>query len=75
VKGSLGTPIATTTFTGAGDPVGFVFTGTGNDVWTADAGLVAADEYAYPAGGSPVFSISGSMLEPISIAVTPVEVP
>ncbi len=75
VKGSLGMPIATTTFKGAGDPVGFAFTATGKNVWTADAGLSVADEYAYPAGGSPVFSISGSMLEPISVAVTPVEVP
>lgn len=75
VKGSLGVPIATTTFRGAGDPVGFAFTSNGKDVWTADAVLVAADEYAYPAGGSPVFSISGNMLEPTSIAVLPVEVP
>jgi hypothetical protein len=75
VKGSLGMPIAMTTFKGAGDPVGFAFTSTGKDVWTADVSLVAADEYAYPAGGSPVFSISKPMLQPDSVVVTPAEVP
>jgi hypothetical protein len=76
VKGSLGTPIATTELNGASSPVSFAFTSTGKDLWTADAGLPGSEEYAYPAGGSPIATITGSGLtEPIGIVVTPIEVP
>lgn len=74
VKGSLGTPVSTTPLSGASDPVTYAFTSTEKDLWTADAGLEAAEEYAYTAGGSPVKADTG-LSEPIGVAVTPVEVP
>ncbi len=74
VKGSLGAPIATTSLTGASDVMAFAFGSTGKDLWTADVGLGAADEYTYPAGGSPVFAITG-LTAPDGIAVMPVDVP
>jgi hypothetical protein len=73
VKGSLGSPVATTAFTGASDPVTFAISSTDKDVWTADAGLAQSNEYAYPKGGSPVDSISVSGGEPIGVAVTPAQ--
>jgi hypothetical protein len=76
VKDSLGEPIATTPLAGASDPVAFAFTSSGKDLWTVDAGLDVLNEYAYPAGGSPIIALydSGFVL-PIGIVVTPVEVP
>lgn len=74
VKGSLGSPVSTTPLTGASDPVTFALTSTEKDVWTADAGLAASEEYAYPKGGSDVKAITG-LSEPIGVVVTPVEVP
>jgi hypothetical protein len=74
VKGSLGTPVSTTALSGASDPVTYAFTSTEKDLWTADAGLEAAEEYAYTAGGSPLKAESG-LTEPIGVATTPVEVP
>ncbi len=74
-NGSLGKPIATTPLKGASDPVTFAFTSTGTDLWTSDAGLIAADEFAYPKGGSPIASIKASLSEPIGVAVIPAEVP
>jgi catechol 2,3-dioxygenase-like lactoylglutathione lyase family enzyme len=73
VRGSLGAPIVTTPLTGASDPVSLVFTSTGKNLWTVDAGLDVLDEYAYPAGGSPIGSISGPpFVAPNSIAFIPV---
>jgi hypothetical protein len=74
IKGSLGAPVTTTPLTGASDDVTFSFTSTLKDLWTADAGLAAGEEYAYTAGGSPVKGISGLSL-PIGVIATPVEVP
>jgi hypothetical protein len=60
VKGSLGTPIATTPLTGAGDPIGITFTRSEKGIWVADpasGGLAdkalvsSADKYQYPVGG------------------------
>ncbi len=74
VKGSLGQPVATTPLSGVSDPVTFALTNNVMDLWTADAGLEASQEFAYPAGGSPVASITG-LVEPIGVVVTPAEVP
>jgi hypothetical protein len=74
VQGSLGAPIATTPLTGSSDVIAFAFGSNGKDLWTADAVLGVADEYAYPAGGSPVFGIAG-LTAPDGIVVMPVDVP
>jgi len=74
VKNALGTPVSTTPITGASDPVTFAFTKTAADVWTADAGLAESLEYKYPAGGSPVKTITG-FTQPIGVVVTPLEAP
>ena len=67
VTGSLGTPIATTPLTGAGDPISFAITRTNKEIWVADAargGLTgsspgpdkvlvsSADKYRYTKGGA-----------------------
>jgi hypothetical protein len=74
VKGSLGSPIATTVLTGSSDPVTFAFTASNKDLWGADAGTTGVAEFAYPAGGNPVkqFMEGG---EPIGVALVPAEQP
>jgi hypothetical protein len=66
VKGSLGTPIATTALAGAGDPISFAFTRTNKRIWVADAAhgessapdepnkflVSSADKDRYPKGGA-----------------------
>lgn len=74
VGGSLGSPIATTPLTGSSDPVTFAFTKNNKDLWTADAGLASSNEFAYPAGGSPVATISVGG-QPIGVAIVPVQQP
>jgi DNA-binding beta-propeller fold protein YncE len=74
VKGSLGSPIATTVLTGSSDPVTFAFTKSNKDLWGADAGTTGVAEFAYPAGGSPVKSFSEGG-EPIGVALVPAEKP
>jgi hypothetical protein len=74
VKGSLGQPVATTPLSDVSDPVTFALTNSVKDLWTADAGLAASQEFAYPAGGSAIATISG-LTEPIGVVVTPAEVP
>jgi NHL repeat len=60
VKGSLGTPIATTPLTGAGDPISIAFTRKDKGIWVADpasggaadkALVSSADKYQYTTGG------------------------
>jgi hypothetical protein len=60
VKGSFGSPIATTPLTGAGDPIGITFTKTDKGIWVADPArggapnkvlVPSADQYQYSAGG------------------------
>ena len=72
VSGSLGSPVATTPLADASDPVSFAFDKKITDVLIADAGLVSATQYAYPAGGSPLRSHKlpdGGL--PIGVAITP----
>jgi hypothetical protein len=66
VKGALGTPIATTPLTGAGDPIGITFTQTDKGIWVADpAGggapnkvlVPSADKNQYPVGGGSTRTI------------------
>jgi len=71
--GTFGTPIATTPLTGAGDTVTYAFMSNDKDVWTADALNAASFEFAYPAGGSPVKTISVTGGEPIGVAVVPAQ--
>lgn len=74
VSGSLGSPVTTTPLSGASDPVSFAFDKTMTSVITADAGLVAANTYAYPAGGSPLRTRQlrrGGL--PIGVAITHTE--
>ena len=60
VKGSLGTPIATTPLTGAGHPISIEFARKDKGIWVADpasggeankALVSSADKYQYTAGG------------------------
>jgi hypothetical protein len=74
VKGSLGSPIATTVLTGSSDSVTFAFTKSNKDLWIADAGSTGVAEFAYPAGGNPVKSFYEGG-EPIGIALVPAEKP
>jgi NHL repeat len=71
VKGSLGSPVATTTLTGSSDPVTFVFTKNNKDLWDVDAGLAQAAEFAYPSGGSSMKSIPAAG----GIAIVPAALP
>ncbi len=74
VSGSLGSPVVTTPLASANDPVSFAFDKGITDVFIADAGLVSATKYAYPAGGSPLRSHKlpdGGL--PIGTAITPTE--
>jgi len=73
VKGSLGSPIATTSLSGASDVVEFALTANNKDLWGGDYGNSAADEWAYTAGGSAVTSFSTEY--PIGIAVYPADKP
>jgi hypothetical protein len=74
VNGSLGNPTTTTPLNSVSDPVTFAFTDSVADLYTADAGLDASQEYAYPAGGSPVSTISEDG-EPIGVAVIDTQYP
>ncbi len=71
----LGSPVATTPLTGAGDPVTFAFNAAASDVYTADAVFASAYEYAYPKGGNPIQTITDNFIQPIGVAVTPAEIP
>jgi hypothetical protein len=70
--GSLGSPIATTALSGSGDTVTYAFTSTDKDLWTADAANAASYEFAYPAGGSAVKTITVGG-QPIGVAVVPAQ--
>jgi DNA-binding beta-propeller fold protein YncE len=74
VKGSLGSPIATTVLTGASDIVTFAFTASNKDLWGADAGTTGVAEFAYPASGNAIKSFSEGG-EPIGVALVPAEQP
>ena len=70
--GTFGSPIKTTSLSGAGDTVTFAFTSTDADLWTADALNANSAEYKYPAGGSAVKTITVGG-EPIGVAVVPAQ--
>jgi len=73
-SGSLGSPVSTTSLSGSSDPVTFAFTNDMKDLYTADAGLAVSNEFAYPAGGSPVSTINVGG-QPIGTAVIPTQYP
>jgi len=70
--GTFGSPVKTTPLSGSGDTVTFAFTSSDKDVWTADALNASSYEFAYPAGGSPVTTISVGG-QPIGVAVVPAQ--
>ena len=63
--------LATVPLGDATDPVTFGFTKGDADLWVADAGAALANEYLYPAGGSPVNSYSGYFSQPIGAVAVP----
>jgi hypothetical protein len=87
VKGSLGSPTATTTLTGAGDPISIAFTRSNKGIWVADAAssgalqsgpvpnkvlVSSADKYSYTAGGNSKKAIFFSHgSEPNGIVISP----
>jgi hypothetical protein len=83
VKGSLGTPIATTPLTGAGDPISIAFTRRDKGIWVADpagGGLAdkalvsSADKYPYSDGGASsraIFFSHGSQPTGIVLSQAP----
>ena len=62
--------VASTTLSGASDPVTFAFTKKDVNLISANAGGGNGTQFAYPAGGSPNLTFSG-MVEPIGVAVQP----
>jgi hypothetical protein len=52
------------------DPVTFALNKSDTDMWVADAGQASLDEFAYPAGGASVYSISGFSV-PIGVVAVP----
>jgi hypothetical protein len=71
--GSLGKPVATTQLQNAGD---FAFKRSNAFVFVANGYDDSVDEYAYPAGGSPVKTFRlPSGTSPVDMAVYPPEIP
>jgi hypothetical protein len=75
VKGSLGSPIATTQLVGANRPIAIAFNKSASDIWTAEPSGDVAAKYSYPSGGNPITQFTGPLIEPNGIAVTPLEQP
>jgi hypothetical protein len=73
-RGSLGTPAHITPLGGSGGPVTFAFTKNMADLYTADDSAYELFEYAYPAGGAPVSTITVSGV-PYGTAVIPTQYP
>jgi hypothetical protein len=85
-QGSFGMPTATTTLTGAGDPINFVFVRSNKAIWVSDpagagaspasgpppkALVSSADKYPYPAGGGSTRDILFSHgSQPTGVVVT-----
>jgi hypothetical protein len=71
--GSLGSPISTTSLSSSVDAVTFALKVHNHNLYTADAGAAASQEYSFP-GGTLENSISG-LVEPIGVALTPAQMP
>ena len=58
------------------EPVTFAFKIHNHNLYTADVGILSANEFAYPAGGNleNVITISGAT-QPVGIAITPAQMP
>jgi DNA-binding beta-propeller fold protein YncE len=52
------------------DPVTFAFTKKDKDYWTANAGSANATEFPWPAGGTPINTLTG-FSQPIGVAIQP----
>jgi len=74
VKGSLGSPVYTTSLSGVGDAVEFALTANNKDLWISDYSYSKAEEFAYTAGGSPVDSFTAGSYA-LGVAVYPADKP
>jgi hypothetical protein len=74
-NGSLGAPVRTTLLPTSGVVLAYAFTKNMRDLYTADAGLDVSNEYAYPAGGTPVSTIPFSGGTPYGVAIIPTQYP
>jgi hypothetical protein len=80
VKGSLGTPVSTTTLKNPRTVVGFAFVASGKNLYTAEWNTSSSDiagEYDYPAGGAPedVITVDPGGAGAFGPAVTPPLIP
>ena len=57
-NGSLGSPVSSTPLTQAVEPVTFAFTKTMTQLYTADAGIFASQQFVYPTGGDATSTIN-----------------
>ena len=65
--------VKTVRLSGASDPVTFAFSKGDADLWVGDAGAGEANEFAFPAGGSPIYTLgSGGFNEPVGVVAVPV---
>jgi hypothetical protein len=69
---SLGAPLATVPLASATDPVTFSLAAGQSDLWTADIRPMAA-EYAFPAGGAPVVTLTTGLQVPIGALALPAQ--
>ncbi|MBD5653578.1 MAG: hypothetical protein IAI50_00155 [Candidatus Eremiobacteraeota bacterium] len=74
-RGTLGSPLATTTLAGATNPITFAMMADGRNLWTADldSEFAMAGKYAYP-GGAFQKSLNDNLL-PVGVAVIPAAIP
>jgi DNA-binding beta-propeller fold protein YncE len=76
VGDSLGSPVASTLLerNQVRNPVAFAFDPTGKSVYTADSAFGRADEFAFPAGGAPIDSLTVGG-EPVGVDIVPPYLP
>lgn len=72
--GSLGSPISTTLLGSSVDAVTFALKVHNKNLYTGDAGAASSQEYSFP-GGTLENTISGGLVEPIGVALTPAQMP
>jgi hypothetical protein len=72
--GSLGSPVSTTALSSSVDAVQFAMKIHNHNLYTADAGAIASQEYSFP-GGTLENTITNDLTFPIGVAVTPTQMP
>ncbi len=68
---SLGSPTSSTKLQGASDPVAIAILKNGQSLWTVDAGLASANQYAYPAGTQLKTIKQGAFLTGVAVNPAP----